>query len=186
VRRSSFEPRPGNRSADLRVPTGGELRRFRALSRLPGSKRATVTGNFRGTTDEIIQWSAWKWGIDEDLMRAVATRESNWRQAFVGDQGQSYGLMQIKRTAWHGTWPIARQSTPFNLDFYGAVLRYYYDGQATWLNDVSGNGAHYQAGDLWGSVGAWFSGRWHDTDAENYVSAVRRAMALRPWLTSGF
>jgi soluble lytic murein transglycosylase-like protein len=36
-----------------------------------------VTGNFRGTTDEIIRWAAWKWGIDEDLLRAVAARESD-------------------------------------------------------------------------------------------------------------
>ena len=28
-----------------------------------------VTGNFTGTTDEIIQWAACKWGIDEDVVR---------------------------------------------------------------------------------------------------------------------
>jgi soluble lytic murein transglycosylase-like protein len=33
--------------------------------------------SFRGTTDEIIRWAAWKWGIDEDLLRAVAARESD-------------------------------------------------------------------------------------------------------------
>jgi autotransporter family porin len=35
-----------------------------------------VTGNFTGTTDEIIQWAAHKWGIDEDVVRSVATAES--------------------------------------------------------------------------------------------------------------
>jgi hypothetical protein len=45
---------------------------------------------------------------------------------------------------------------------------------------VSGNGAQYRAGDLWGSVGAWFSGRWHDAEAADYIVAVRRAMAPRP------
>jgi autotransporter family porin len=186
VRRSAFEPRPNNRSYDLRVPTRSELGRFRALSRVPSAERRRVTGNFRGTTDEIIQWAAWKWGIDEDLLRAVAARESDWHQGFVGDQGESYGLMQVKRTAWHGTSPIAKKSTSFNIDVYGAALRSYYDGQATWLNDVSGNGAGYQAGDLWGSVGAWYSGRWHDAGAEQYIAAVRRAMTLRPWLMRDF
>ena len=33
-----------------------------------------MTGNFVGSTDEIIQWAAWKWGVDEDVIRAVAVR----------------------------------------------------------------------------------------------------------------
>lgn len=32
-----------------------------------------VDGNYRGTTDEIIQWAAAKWGLNTNLMRAVAT-----------------------------------------------------------------------------------------------------------------
>ena len=39
-----------------------------------------VTGNFTGTTDEIIQWAACKWGIDEDIVRAQAAKESYWIQ----------------------------------------------------------------------------------------------------------
>ena len=44
-----------------------------------------VTGNFVGTTDEIIQWTACKWGIDEDWVRAQIVNESYWRQAALGD-----------------------------------------------------------------------------------------------------
>ena len=36
-----------------------------------------VTGGFTGTTDEIIQWAAHKWGIPEDILRAVAVNESD-------------------------------------------------------------------------------------------------------------
>ena len=39
-----------------------------------------VTGNFTGTTDEILQWAACKWGIDEDLVRAQVAIESWWDQ----------------------------------------------------------------------------------------------------------
>jgi hypothetical protein len=186
VRRSSFEPRPGNTSFNQRVPTRSELRRFRALNFLPVSARSRVTGNFRGTTDEIIQWAAWKWGINADVLRAVATRESDWRQTFVGDNGQSFGLMQVKVTTSHGTAPAARESTAFNLDFYGAVFREYYGGEATWLNSGSGNGAAYRAGDFWGSVGAWYSGRWRDRGAKRYISVVQGALASKPWLRPGF
>jgi hypothetical protein len=34
-----------------------------------------VDGNFTGTTDEIIQWTACKWGVDEDIVRAQAVVE---------------------------------------------------------------------------------------------------------------
>ena len=45
---------------------------------------ARVTGNFTGTTDEIIQWAACKWGIDEDIVRAQVAKESWWYQRPAG------------------------------------------------------------------------------------------------------
>ena len=44
-----------------------------------------VTGNFVGTTDEIIQWAACKWGLDEDVVRAQTAKESWWFQRTAGD-----------------------------------------------------------------------------------------------------
>mgnify|MGYP003946950419 CR=1 FL=1 len=44
-----------------------------------------VTGNQVGTTDELIQWTACKWGMDEDLLRAQAIQESYWFQNAIGD-----------------------------------------------------------------------------------------------------
>ncbi len=45
---------------------------------------ARVTGNFTGTTDEIIEWVACKWGIDEDIVRAQIAKESWWHQDAAG------------------------------------------------------------------------------------------------------
>jgi hypothetical protein len=44
-----------------------------------------VTGDFTGSTDEIIQWTACKWGIDEDFVRAQINNESSWKQTAIGD-----------------------------------------------------------------------------------------------------
>ena len=102
--------------------------------------KARVTGRFRGTTDEIIQWAAAKHGIDTNVMRAVAVIESWWRMSTVGDNGDSFGLYQIRRP-FHCCPAYARRSTAFNADYYGAIIRAYYDGKMPWLNTVE-RGAH--------------------------------------------
>ncbi|HEV2069992.1 MAG TPA: hypothetical protein VGR26_09375, partial [Acidimicrobiales bacterium] len=81
VRRSSWEPRPENDTPNHRVPTSIELSSFRSVNAAPAWYKDKVTGNFTGTTDEIIQWAAHKWGIDEDVFRAVAVQESWWRMS---------------------------------------------------------------------------------------------------------
>jgi hypothetical protein len=176
------EKRPGNAAANRRRPTAAELERFRADNDfVPPEYAARVTGDYTGTTDDIIEWAAWKWGIDEDMLRAQALKESSWRTAARGDEGLSLGVMQIKRTVHRGTAPLSGISTPFNLDYYGAVFRYYYDGVATWL-DGEERGQPYEAGDAWGSVGAHYAGRWHTSEAESYITDVRRLLADRAWL----
>ena len=59
VAHSSFEPRPANARATHGVPTKSQLRAFHRQSDQPYSH--WVTGRFRGTTDEVIQWAAAKW-----------------------------------------------------------------------------------------------------------------------------
>jgi hypothetical protein len=182
VRRSAWEPRPANRRANRRVPTRREIRRFRARSTMTYKRR--VTGRFRGTTHEIIQWAAHKHGIDEDLLAAVAVHESWWRMSTVGGGGDSFGLFQLRRP-YHCCRRLALRSTAFNADYYGAILRAYYDGRETWLNDVE-RGAEYGPGDIWGSVGVWFSGRWHTPAAEGYIHAVQEILARKTWRREGF
>ena len=187
VVRSAFEPRPANARATHRAPTTSQLRAFRRQSDQPYSH--WVTGRFRGTTDEVIQWAAAKWGLAPDLVRAVAAKETWWRMSHVGDNGDSFGLFQVRRP-FHcrGTLVcgLFRHDAALNADYYGSIIRSYYDGKQTWLNTVSGNGARYAPGDLWGSIGAWFSGRWHDGGAEAYVVAVKDYMAQRIWRTRDF
>jgi hypothetical protein len=73
VTRNPWEPRPENNTANHTVPSGTvpwnnnpSWTYWSAFIAL----RNKVTGNFTGTTGEIIQWAACKWGIDEDLIRA--------------------------------------------------------------------------------------------------------------------
>jgi len=187
VKRSRFEPRPENRDALRSTPTAAQLRAFRAQSEMPYARY--VTGRFTGTTDEVIQWAARKWGFRPDLLRAVATVESWWRMSTVGDNGDSFGLFQVRRP-FHCTEPVCEQfrgDAALNADYYGGILRSYYDGKQGWLNTVSSeNGKRYRRGDLWGSVGAWFSGRWWNGPARGYVREVKRRLKARTWRTRDF
>jgi hypothetical protein len=180
VTRSSWEPRPQNTTANHRVPTGSELARFRTASDNQSPYVPRMTGNFTGTTDEIIQWAAHKWGFDEDIVRAQAMQESSWYQLRAGDGGISFGLMQVKSTIWRGTSPLSRDSTPFNVDMYGAILRQCFEGKAAWL------GIGYQANNLWGCLGYYYSGNWYDAEARSYIDSVNRHLTDRAWEKPGF
>ena len=178
------ETRPQNAGPDHTVPSRRMVRDWRKRNKMP--YRRFVDGNFTGTTDEIIQWAAYKWGLDEDALRAVAVVESWWRQSTVGGHGSSFGLFQVRRP-FHcaGKCAIARRSTAFNADYYGGIIRAYYDGKMAWLNKEP-HGRKYAAGDLWGSVGAWFSGRWWTGPAASYISQVQQRLAERTWAQTGF
>jgi hypothetical protein len=183
VHRAPWEPRPDNAAANHSVPTAADLVYFRAHSDMVYKDQ--VTGAFTGTTDEIIQWAAYKHGLDPNLLRAVAAVESWWHMSTNGDGGDSFGLFQMRRP-YHCCDFLAANDTAFNADYYGAIIRAYYDGREGWLNTVSGNGTRYRAGDLWGSVGAWFSGRWHDPGAERYVRKVKQYLYEQIWRQPGF
>jgi hypothetical protein len=159
-----------------------------------------VTGAFTGTTDEILQFGACKWGIDEDIVRAQATNESWWHQNTEGDYTtdsslcppgtwtgtscyQSYGLLQIQYHAVPFTWSMSRNSTAFNVDYAYAWWRNCYEGHAAYLSEQSSS---YGPGDLWGCIGFWFSGGWHDAAANAYIRQVQTYVAQKPWLQAGF
>lgn len=191
VRRAAWEPRPGNATANHTIPTAAQLQTFNSYTGQWGScdnLRQKVTGNFKGTTDEILQWAAWKWGLPENVVRAVAVTESSWRMSFVGDSGMSFGITQVKNVAkWHGgTYPMSKNDTAFNADYWAGMVRQYYEGCSTWMKDYSFNGTHYAAGDLWGSIGAWYAGNWHSDAANTYISHVKNHLANRTWKKPSF
>jgi hypothetical protein len=166
-----------------------------------------VSGNFTGTTDEILQWAACKWGIDEDMVRAQAAVESWWHQTAKGDwttdasrcapghglgvDGQagqcpeSFGMLQDRYPYEKSAWPGIGNSTAFNVDTAYAIWRSCYEGYDGWLNDVE-HGQTYAAGDAWGCVGRWFAGRWHTAPAETYITKVKSYLSQRIWEQSSF
>jgi hypothetical protein len=166
-----------------------------------------VTGNFTGTTDEIIQWAACKWGLDEDIVRAQTAKESWWTQRAGGDltsdpsrcapghgigvdghPGQcpeSFGVQQVRYPYWGWAFPSAITSTAYNLDAALAARRRCFEGYETWLNQFE-RGRNYAAGDLWGCVGLWFSGRWYTPESTSYIAEVQSYLSQRIWTTKPF
>ena len=51
------------------------------------------------------------------------------------------------RRPFHCCPTYAKRTTAFNADYYGAIIRAYFDGKMPWLNDVE-RGTDYKAGDL--------------------------------------
>ena len=163
-----------------------------------------VDGNFTGTTDEIIQWAACKWGLDEDLVRAQAAIESWWDMNAGGDRTsdqsachpalrggsecpESIGLLQV-RYLYHGEAfenENAIRSTAYNIDYTYAVMRECYEGGSGWLNTVE-RGREYGPGDIEGCLGVWFSGRWYTAEAVGYIGRVNDYLNRRIWETSEF
>jgi len=148
-----------------------------------------VDGNFTGTTDEILQWAACKWGIDEDMVRAQAAIESWWHQDALGDwtsnSPESFGILQNRYPYEQSAWPGIATSTAFNADLTYAIWRACFEGYEWWLNNVD-QGEPYVAGDTWGCFGRWFSGRWHTPAAEGYINRVQGYLGQRIWETSNF
>ena len=184
VHRSGWEPRPDNHAANQTVPARAQLRRWQRRSEMPYAGH--VNGRFRGTTDEIIQWSAYKWGFRAGVLRAVAA--VGVLVASVGGRGQRRFVRALPGSpaiSLLGECRIARDSTAFNADYYGGILRAYFDGRMKWLNTVD-RGREYRPGDLWGSVGAWFAGRWWTEPARAYIHSVRDRLQQRVWADPGF
>jgi hypothetical protein len=193
VQRSSWEPRPDNATANnTNIYAQGHRLTGSYLKQYGYEQR--VTGNFTGTTDEILQWGACKWGIDENIVRAQAVQEGYWHQSTLGDCNgktqpethgcESVGILQVKGAdippTHPGTWPYAFQSTAFNVDYTYAIWRACFERKETWLGK-----SNYHAGDIWGCIGRWFSGDWYGK-SQDYVTAVKGYLANKEWLKSGF
>jgi hypothetical protein len=200
---SKSEPRPTNATANHSVPTNPSAapwanNRDNTYWTKWIANRSKVTGNYTGNTDMILRWAACKWGLNENVLRAVAVEESDWKQGTAGDvahgRPHSFGLMQIRNTAndggpaWGG-YPASIEHTALNVDFYGAYLRSCLDGdfydRGPWLYHgqtirqvIAAHGFSYA---LWGCVGSWFSGNWYDAEARPYIARVRNHLAAEDW-----
>ena len=131
--RSAAEIRPENNAANSNRGS-----RANANTRNDWAGFNRVDGDFAGTTDQIIQWAACKWGIDEDIVRAQIIKESYWYQSANGDNGESWGLGQVRDTAHQSAFQYsvnARTSSAYNLDYTYASWRACYEGAYTWLNN---------------------------------------------------
>jgi hypothetical protein len=271
VHYSTWEPRPENAQQNNTKPAAGAM--AAAFAARPRNQGGTynplwdswllkrVDGQFTGTTDEIFQWSACKWGLPDNVIRAVAVQESTWFEylhyptdaAYGGGGGGScywdygcgdafssassastvycnsiatlgllsseihnyqkdpkttaggypwtpgpglcpktfsiLGVMSWEDPAWeapyppyagnqNGTFPFTRDSTAAAADYFGAYIRGCYEGWETWLKEP--------AGDLWGCVGSWYSGDWHSSAANGYISRVQNSLNTHIWLTADF
>jgi autotransporter family porin len=173
VVRDPWEPVPENYEANHTV--GHELRSPQIDVTAEGEALlARIDGNFTGTTDEIIQWASCKWGIDTDPVRAQAFVESEWQQSAVGDNGQSFGITQIKERFHPWAYPGARESTAMNLDYTLALWRLCYEGYVERLP----SNARW---DKEGCFGWHFSDEWKSPEAQAYVDRIGEALAAHPW-----
>jgi len=160
------------------------------------------------STDDLIQWVSHKWGIPTDWIRAEMVVESGWHQSQAGDEAavspawyaaypafarvagtrvvnESLGIAQVKwrpdGSVGAGTEPLRWLSTAFNLDYYAATVRFFYDGYCHWCS------AGYSAGQSESSVGAWYSpSPWNNSGARQYIAAVASALSAGAWAKTGF
>jgi hypothetical protein len=210
VKRSVWEPRADNSAFNQRIPTASQLTPLAtgmAKTGISNEMGKRVTGNFVGTTDEILQWASCKWGFDEDFVRAFAVQASNWRQdewrswssnatdcpvnaetrmAFGATECAAiYGILQISWLYHKTTWPMIHDSTAFNVDYALGYMRTCFEKLSTWL-DNSPVGKPYVAGDEWGCVGAFYSGNWYDKGGSVYMQGVQDKLAAKTWTRFDF
>jgi hypothetical protein len=137
-----------------------------------------IDGNCTGTTEQILEWAARKWGFDQlgypDLAKAMGVVETWWRQDLRGPLGE-VGILQVHPTYWPD-WEPAVWSTAYAADYAMAVVRAHYDG-ASWLGGQT-------RGNLRDAVAAWNCGcpyyGWGP-----YAMALFHFYDVKPWLRPG-
>jgi hypothetical protein len=208
------EIHPANTPFNQHVPSSAELQAWLGTrdqwGRLPAQWNPYyryVTGGFSGTTDEIIQWTAAKWGIPVDWLRAQYAQESVWFQQGLGDLEdvgpawyalyppqarvpgtyevyETMGLSQIKwvpdGSAGAGTEPLRWESTSFSADYEAATIRFFYDDPGHMRSNWKDLG--YQPGQAWNSVAAWFDPYpWGNSGQLAYVPIIQSQLVKQSW-----
>jgi hypothetical protein len=172
--------------------------------KLKGKTLARVDGDFAGTTDEILQWAACKWGIPADVARAMAVVESYWKMTELGDWtrqlercapglptrsterpeecAESLGILQVRYLYHRDTYPEVALSTAYNADYALGVWRACFEGEESWLADQPRNSG-YRKGDALGCFGRWAAGEWWTPKARKYVERLKSELRERKWET---
>jgi len=212
VHYSTWEPRPQNDQANHMTPS----LTFKTAGYSGMENHAAVfgrvDGQFTGTTDEIIQWAAAKWGLPDNLIRAEAVVESYWYQdnrnssgdpisgEGYGDFGScggspppsgygangpaSFGMMQDKWCALKDPSAPGYDGWPWS----ERSTAYNMDLFAAVIRGCYEGwdtwlGGSYHSGDLLGCVGRWYSGAWYTAGAVQYINGVKALEKSQPWLT---
>jgi hypothetical protein len=204
------------------VPGSAQIRKFRESRTSAGQPILQFNPYFRyvdgrdglrhPSTDDLIQWSAHKWGIPENWLRAEYVQESYWNQFQLGDGGtvsrvwyhlypfqarvahtsEVYKSLGITQVQWWpngsvgvGSEPLRWESTAFNLDYQAATVRLYYDnpsGARSAWGDPT-----YAPCEAWKSIGGWFRPYpWGNADQSGYIKKVRSLLADHQWTSASF
>jgi hypothetical protein len=209
-------------SLNTYVPTAAQLRAFHSSKVSNGTpveqfnpytKYVDGLDGLRDpSTDDLIQWSAHKWGIPENWLRAEYTLESAWNGFMLGDEATvsrswyeryplqarvpnslsvytSMGITQVKwipdNSVGAGTEPLRWESTAFNLDYQAAVIRFYYDNPSG--SRSSWGDSSYAPCEAWRSIGGWDEPYpWGNSEQASYVANVQARLRDRVWAQSSF
>lgn len=210
VRRSAFEPIPENVPFNHVIPTPADLSKLavwnaaRAFDNRAAALGMRVTGNFSGTTDEIFQWAACKWGFDEDFVRADAYQANGWHQASVSgwtadpmvcppnpptraapngttECAQVFSLFGIDWQYHKSAWPMMQESTAFAVDYSLAFQRVCFEGYTDYMNGWGPAGKKYGPNDEFGCAASFYTGGWYDYATIQQVNRIRDTLKSKPW-----
>jgi hypothetical protein len=213
VHRSTWEPRSANNTPNHTVPPSTyHVGNFdNENSTWNSTYRTRITGNFTGTTDEIIQWVACKWGWSDELIRAEAVSESQWYQADYsgGIPVRNHGFGDYEsKSSGHCVYDAVTDPCPTS---YGIIqVRWYYhnhgyastDPQSSypWITKSTAFNLDLQAaemrgcyeglswmgsqtkGDVAGCIQSWYSGSW-TAGGSSYWQGVQSHYNNKEWLS---
>ncbi len=130
MRYSTWEPRPDNAGPNHVMPDPAAVHHAFAARPVSGGGSADprwdswllqrVDGHFTGTTDEIFQWAACKWGLSDDLLRAIAVRESTWYQYETYRSGRpvvDWGMGDMMPSGTTGASVYCKTLAGYGLDY---------------------------------------------------------------------
>lgn len=117
-------------------------------------------------TGQMLDEAAKKYGIPSDILKAIAWKESGWNPDARGDGGQSYGMMQIYKSA-HPDYneQEGMRNPAYNIEYGAKFLKGLYDQYGSWESAIQ----HYNG-----------SGPM----AERYKEAVLASLQTKPWATA--